>query len=43
MKRKWISFPILIACFVIYVFYNLIQKKQHLIDDRSLVLRMTTP
>ncbi|MDG2432553.1 efflux RND transporter permease subunit, partial [Flavobacterium sp.] len=45
MKRKWISFPILIACFgLIYVFYNLIQKETAPYDDRSsLVLRMTAP
>lgn len=45
MKRKWVSFPILIACFgLIYVFYNLIQKETAPYDDRSsLVLRMTAP
>jgi multidrug efflux pump len=45
MKRKWISFPILIACFgLIYVFYNLLQKETAPYDDRSaIVMRMTTP
>lgn len=45
MKRKWISFPILIACFgLIYVFFNLLQKETAPYDDRSaLVMRMTTP
>ena len=45
MNRKWLSFPILIACFgLIYVFYNLIQKETAPYDDRSsLVLRMTAP
>jgi HAE1 family hydrophobic/amphiphilic exporter-1/multidrug efflux pump len=33
--KKWISFPILIACFgLIYVFYNLIQKETAPYDDR---------
>ena len=45
MKRKWISFPILIACFgLIYLFFNLIQKETAPYDDRSgFVMRMTTP
>ncbi|WP_040474031.1 efflux RND transporter permease subunit [Flavobacterium frigoris] len=45
MKRKWISFPILIACFgLIYVFFNLLQKETAPYDDRSaIVMRMTTP
>jgi multidrug efflux pump subunit AcrB len=43
MGKKW-CFPILFACFgLIFVFYNLIQKKQ-LYDDRSsLILRITAP
>ncbi|MGO4903959.1 efflux RND transporter permease subunit [Flavobacterium sp. W20_MBD1_R3] len=45
MKRKWISFPILIACFgLIYIFFNLLQKETAPYDDRSaVVMRMTTP
>ncbi|MGO4818868.1 efflux RND transporter permease subunit [Flavobacterium sp. W22_SRS_FP1] len=45
MKKKWISFPILIACFgLIYMFYNLLQKETAPYDDRSsIVMRMTTP
>ena len=45
MKRKWISFPILIACFgLIYVFFNLLQKETAPYDDRSaLVMRVTAP
>jgi multidrug efflux pump len=45
MKRKWISFPILIACFgLIYIFFNLLQKETAPYDDRSsIVMRMTTP
>jgi HAE1 family hydrophobic/amphiphilic exporter-1/multidrug efflux pump len=45
MKRKWVSFPILIACFgLIYVFFNLLQKETAPYDDRSsLVMRMSTP
>ena len=45
MAKKWLSFPILIACFgLIFVFYNLIQKETAPYDDRSsLMLRMSTP
>ncbi len=44
MKRKWISFPILIACFgLIYLFFNIIQKETAPYDDRSsLVMSVTT-
>ncbi len=45
MKRKWMSFPIIIACFgLIYLFFNLIQKETAPLDDRSgFVMRMATP
>ena len=45
MKKKWLSFPILIACFgIIYLFFNLIQKETAPYDDRSgFVIRTTTP
>ena len=45
MKKKWLSFPILLACFgLIYIFFNLLQKETAPYDDRSaLVMRMTTP
>jgi multidrug efflux pump len=44
MKRKWITFPILIACFgLIILFFNLLQKETAPYDDRSsLVMSMTT-
>jgi len=44
MKRKWLTFPILIACFgLIYIFFNLLQKETAPYDDRStLSLRMNT-
>jgi len=44
MKKKWLSFPILIACFgLIYVFFNLLQKETAPYDDRSsLSVRMNT-
>ncbi|TRX42990.1 efflux RND transporter permease subunit [Flavobacterium restrictum] len=44
MKRKWVSFPILIACFgLIYLFFNLLKKETAPYDDRSaLVMSMTT-
>ncbi len=44
MKRKWLSFPILIACFgLIYLFFNILQKETAPYDDRSaLVLTATT-
>jgi multidrug efflux pump len=45
MDKKWLSLPILIACFgLIFVFYNLLQKETAPYDDRSsLILRMTAP
>ena len=45
MKRKWLSFPILITCFgLIYLFFSLIQKETAPYDDRSaIVMSMTTP
>lgn len=45
MDRKWISFPILIACFgMIYLFFTILPKETAPLDDRSSVtMRMTTP
>ncbi len=45
MKKKWLSFPIIIFCFgLIYVFFNLLQKETAPYDDRSgFVMRMSTP
>ena len=45
MKKKWMSFPIIIGCFgLIYLFFNLIQKETAPLDDRSgFVMRMATP
>ncbi|WP_395051301.1 efflux RND transporter permease subunit [Flavobacterium sp.] len=45
IKRKWMSFPIIIACFgLIYLFFNIIQKETAPLDDRSgFVMRMATP
>lgn len=45
MNRKWISFPILIACFgLIYLFFTILPKETAPYDDRSSVtMRMTTP
>ncbi|MEO8515425.1 MAG: efflux RND transporter permease subunit [Flavobacterium sp.] len=38
MKRKWLSFPILIGCFgLIYLFFGVIQKETAPYDDRSFV------
>lgn len=44
MKRKWVSFPILITCFgLIYLFFNILQKETAPYDDRSaLVMSITT-
>jgi HAE1 family hydrophobic/amphiphilic exporter-1/multidrug efflux pump len=44
MKRKWLSFPILIVCFgLIYLFFNILQKETAPYDDRSaLVMSVTT-
>lgn len=45
MKRKWLSFPILIACFgLIYLFFNLLKKETAPYDDRSgLMMSITAP
>jgi HAE1 family hydrophobic/amphiphilic exporter-1/multidrug efflux pump len=44
MKRKWLSFPILIACFgIIYLFFSIIKKETAPYDDRSgLTMSITT-
>lgn len=44
MKRKWLSFPILIICFgLIVLFFNLLQKETAPYDDRSAIsLSVTT-
>lgn len=44
MKKKWLSFPILIACFgLIYLFFNLLQKETAPYDDRSgMMMSITT-
>lgn len=44
IKKKWLSFPILIACFgLIYLFFNLLKKETAPYDDRSgMVLRVAT-
>jgi multidrug efflux pump len=39
MKRKWVSFPILITCFgLIYLFFNMLQKETAPYDDRSALI-----
>src|SRR5690606_20790009 len=45
MKRKWLSFPILIAClFLIGLFYTTLQKETAPYDDRSFVgMNITAP
>lgn len=45
MKRKWLSFPILIGCIgLIVLFFNSIQKETAPYDDRSLVsVNVTAP
>ena len=45
MKRKWLSFPILVVCIVmIGVFYSLLQKETAPYDDRSYIgLNATAP
>ncbi|RXR20566.1 efflux RND transporter permease subunit [Flavobacterium amnicola] len=45
MNKKWLSFPILIACFgLIYIFFNILQKETAPYDDRSfLSARVTAP
>jgi multidrug efflux pump subunit AcrB len=45
MKRRWLSFPIIILCFgLIYLFFNILQKETAPYDDRSaLVMSITAP
>lgn len=45
MKKKWLSFPILIACFgLIYLFFNVLQKETAPYDDRSFIgVNVTAP
>lgn len=45
MKRKWLSFPILIVCFgLIYLFFNVLQKETAPYDDRSFIgVNVTAP
>jgi HAE1 family hydrophobic/amphiphilic exporter-1/multidrug efflux pump len=45
MKKKWLSFPILIACFgLIYLFFGIIQKETAPYDDRSFIgVNVTAP
>ena len=44
MKKKWISFPIIIICFgIIYLFFGLLKKETAPLDDRSgFVIRTAT-
>lgn len=43
MKRKWLSFPILVVCFgLIYLFFNLLQKETAPYDDRSALVMIAT-
>src|SRR5690606_12937838 len=38
MRRKWVSFPILIACLVLIVlFFSILQKETAPYDDRSML------
>ncbi|MEW5674943.1 efflux RND transporter permease subunit [Flavobacterium enshiense] len=45
MKKKWLSFPILIACFgLIYLFFTVLQKETAPYDDRSFIgVNVTAP
>ncbi len=45
MKRKWLSFPILLVCFgMIVLFFNLLQKETAPYDDRSFLrVNVTAP
>ena len=45
MKKKWVSFPILIVCFgLIALFYSVLQKETAPYDDRSFVgMNITAP
>ena len=44
IKRKWLSFPILLVCFgLIYLFFNILQKETAPYDDRSgMMMSITT-
>ena len=43
MKRKWLSFPILLVCFgLIYLFFNILQKETAPYDDRSALVMIAT-
>ena len=44
IKRKWLSFPILIACFgIIFLFFSIIKKETAPYDDRSgMMMTITT-
>lgn len=43
IKRKWLSFPILIACFgLIYLFFTILPKETAPYDDRSALVLTTT-
>lgn len=43
MQKKWLSFPILLACLGLSVlFYNLLQKETAPYDDRSMILMNVT-
>jgi len=45
MKKKWLSFPILIVCFgLIYLFFNILKKETAPYDDRSAIrMSINTP
>lgn len=45
IKRKWVSYSIIVACFgLIYLFFGLLKKETAPYDDRSsLVMTVTTP
>lgn len=45
IKKKWLSFPILISCFgLIYLFFNLLKKETAPYDDRSgMMMSITMP
>ncbi|KAA3439197.1 efflux RND transporter permease subunit [Rufibacter hautae] len=43
MKRKWLSFPIIVVCLgLIALFYNILQKETAPYDDRSMLRIMAT-
>lgn len=45
LKKKWLSFPILIGCFgLIFLFFNVLQKETAPYDDRSFIsVNVTAP